>query len=56
MERGAWWATVHEITRSQLQLSDFHFLSFFSNATPTCSTDRYVLRVPKECAASLEGQ
>ena len=23
MDRGAWWAIVHEITKSQTQLSDF---------------------------------
>ena len=25
MDRGAWRATVHEITKSRTQLSDFHF-------------------------------
>ena len=25
MDRGAWWATVHGIAKSQTQLSDFHF-------------------------------
>ena len=25
MDRGAWWATVHGVARSQTQLSDFHF-------------------------------
>ena len=25
MDRGAWRATVHEITKNQSQLSDFHF-------------------------------
>ena len=25
IDRGAWWATVHGITKSQTQLSDFHF-------------------------------
>ena len=25
MERGAWWATVHGVAKSQRQLSDFHF-------------------------------
>ena len=25
MDRGAWWATVHGITKSQTRLSDFHF-------------------------------
>ena len=27
MDRGAWWATVHGVTKSQTQLSDFHFTS-----------------------------
>ena len=25
MERGAWWATVHGVTKSWTQLRDFHF-------------------------------
>ena len=25
MDRGAWWATVHRVTKSQTRLSDFHF-------------------------------
>ena len=25
MDRGAWWATLHGVTKSQTQLSDFHF-------------------------------
>ena len=28
MGRGAWWATVHGVTKSQTQLKDEHFLSF----------------------------
>ena len=24
-DRGAWWATVHGVTKSQTRLSDFHF-------------------------------
>ena len=27
MDRGAWQATVHGVTKSRTQLSDFHFLS-----------------------------
>ena len=27
MDRGAWWATVHRVAKSQTRLSDFHFLS-----------------------------
>ena len=29
MDRGAWQATVHGVTMSQTQLSDFHFQTFF---------------------------
>ena len=25
MDRGAWWATVHEVSKSQTRLSEFHF-------------------------------
>ena len=25
MDRGAWWATVHGVAKSQTQLGDFHF-------------------------------
>ena len=28
MDRGAWWATVHGVAKSQTQLSDFHFHMF----------------------------
>ena len=35
MNRGAWWATLHEVTKSRTQLSDFHFhhASVFSSFT-----------------------
>ena len=26
LDRGAWWATVHGVAKSQVQLSDWHFL------------------------------
>ena len=30
MDRGSWWVTVHGVTKSQTQLSNFNFfLSFF---------------------------
>ena len=29
MDRGAWWTIAHRVTKSQTQLSDFHFLSSF---------------------------
>ena len=28
-DRGAWWAAVHGVTKSQTQLSDFHFTQKF---------------------------
>ena len=28
MDRGAWWATVHGVVKSQIQLRDFHSLTF----------------------------
>ena len=31
MDRGAWWATVHGVAKSQTQLSDFTFT--FDNAS-----------------------
>ena len=29
MDRGAWWATVHRVTKSWTRLSNFTFFSFF---------------------------
>ena len=29
-DRGAWWATVHRVAKSWMQLNDFHSLTFFS--------------------------
>ena len=26
MDKGAWWATVHRVAKSQTQLSEFHFI------------------------------
>ena len=28
MDRGAWWATVHAVTKSQTRMSDFQFHCF----------------------------
>ena len=30
MDRGAWWATVHGVTKSQTRLTDFTFIFFLS--------------------------
>ena len=35
MDRGAWQATVHGITKSQTQLSDFHFTLYTHTHTHT---------------------
>ena len=29
MDRGVWWATVHRVTKSRTQLSNYHFLSLW---------------------------
>jgi len=34
MDRGAWWATVHVVTKSRTRLSDQHFHSFTVKAAP----------------------
>ena len=31
MDRGAWWATVHGVTKSQTRLSDYHFHFLMTN-------------------------
>ena len=31
MDRGAWWATVHVVTKSWTQLSDYHFTGHLPN-------------------------
>ena len=28
MDRGAWWATVHVVTKSWTRLSDFHLMTY----------------------------
>ena len=35
MDRGAWQATVREVTKSQTRLSGFHFTSGFPNRKPS---------------------
>ena len=35
MDRGAWWAAVHGVTKSWTRLSDFHFHQF-SSVTQLC--------------------
>ena len=37
MDRGAWWATVHGVTKSWMRLSDFHFFTSWSLAMQACT-------------------
>ena len=34
MDRGAWWATVHGVTKSQTQLSDLHIMNIRTTLVP----------------------
>ena len=47
MDRGAWWAAVHEVTKSQTRLSDFPF-TFHFHALEEMATHSSVLawRIP----------
>ena len=36
MDRGAWWATVHGVAKSQTQLSDFTFTRILTGTTYLC--------------------
>ena len=36
MDRGAWWATIHRVTKSQTPLSDFHFFRVFNTQNMRC--------------------
>ena len=48
MEGGAWWATVHEVTKSQTGLSDFTFTLHFHALEKEMATHSSVLagRIP----------
>ena len=48
MDGGAWWAAVHEVTRSRTQLSDFTFTSHFHAVEREMATHSSVLawRIP----------
>ena len=51
MDREAWWATVHEISKSQIQLNDFHTHTHTHTHTDTSldleSTDCFT-KVPRQ--------
>ena len=48
MDRGAWWAAVHEVTKSQTWLSDFNFTFYFHALEKEMATHSSVLawRIP----------
>ena len=48
MDRGAWWATVHGVTKSQTQLSDFTFNVHFHGLEKEMAAHSSVLvwRIP----------
>ena len=48
MDGGAWWATVHGVLKSQIQLSDFTFTSHFYALEKEMATHSSVLawRIP----------
>ena len=48
MDRGAWWATVHGVTKSQTRLSDFTFTFHFHALEKAMATHSSVLarRIP----------
>ena len=48
MDRGAWWATVHGVAKSQIQLSDFTFTFLFHALEKEMATHSSVLawRIP----------
>ena len=47
MDRGAWWATVPVITKSQIQLSNYHSLRIFLPASIWPSTASSSICLPK---------
>ena len=48
MDGGAWWATVHGVTKSRIRLSDFSFTSHFHALEKEMATHSSVLawRIP----------
>ena len=48
MDRGAWWATVHGVAKSQAQLSDFTFTFHFHALEREMATHSSILpwRIP----------
>ena len=51
MDRGAWWATVHGVAKSQTQLSGFHFHSVID--TVICTVHRWHIPCARVCMYSI---
>ena len=49
MDRGAWRATVHEITKNQTQLSDFHFTLLHLDAPAAAAAAKLLQSCPTLC-------
>ena len=45
MDRGAWWATVHEVAKSRTGLSDYHFTSWLQGEKDLTKNLAYLLAV-----------
>ena len=58
MDRGAWWAAVHGVARSQTRLNDLIFTIHFHALEKEMATHSSVLawRIPGTGEPSLDGQ
>ena len=55
MDRGAWWATVHGVTKSQTRLRDFTFTFHFHALEKEMATHSSVLPGESQGQESLVG-
>ena len=51
MDRGAWWAAVHGVTKSRTQLSDFSFTFHFHALEKEMATHCSCLQNPRDKGA-----
>ena len=56
MDRGAWWATVHRVTKNQARLSDWHTLSLVSVTPFSPSPHQYLCPLSNLCRIFLMAQ
>ena len=55
MDRGAWWAAVYGVARSQIQLSDFTFTFYFHELEKEMATHSMFLPGESQGRGSLVG-